>query len=106
MCYNCNYVPLHRWKEPILVYDNSARTQFLQLSFEEALEELSTAVNRNFGDRSPDEEWLGNLLETTPKSDWRTNEPIRMQLKWLSVGRDSLADRARIVLLKRGSPHK
>lgn len=89
-----------------MVYDNSARDAFLQLSFDEALEDLSAAVNRNFGDRGPGEEQLSDLLETIPRGDWRTDEAIRKQLKWLSVGRDSLADRARIVLLKRASPRK
>lgn len=87
-----------------MAYDNAARAAFLQLSFEEALAELSAAVNRNFGDRSADEEWLSDLLETIPRDNWRTDDTIRKQLKWLSVGRDSLGDRARIVLLKRASP--
>lgn len=90
----------------ILVYDDSARTAFLQLSYEDALRELSAAVDRNFGDRKTGEERLSDLLNVIPEDDWRINEPIREQLEWLAVGQDSLTERAQIVLLKRERPRK
>lgn len=84
-----------------MVYDEAAKAEFRTMTYEDALEELAAAVDRNFGDLRPGEIRLSTLLETIKRDRWRTSKRVREQLRWLASGADSVADRARITLLKR-----
>lgn len=84
-----------------MVYDEAARIKFLQLSYEDALRELAKAVDRHFGEPAEGEERLSDLLKEIREEKWKTSKRIKRYLKWLEVGRDSLADRAYYTLLKR-----